>query len=121
MSDESLEERIDKPQTDTKPSLWDFFVAAYSSSRGIKVLLDTLIAGYSYAVSIGASIGFYLSTKTMGIAIKYIARVIRNPFKEHNPLGYIKRNIGQYNPFGHQKRPHFMGASLSTIGYLTGF
>ena len=118
MSEESLEGKIE--EQDTKSSLWDFFVGAYSSSRSVKVLLSALTAGYSYVASITASIGLYIAAKTIGIATKYVARFIRNPFKEHDPIEFIKKNTGQYIPWGKQRRPHFMGATLSGISYLTG-
>ena len=118
MSEESLEEIVEE---DTKFLLWDFFVGAYSSSRAVKVLLSSLVAGCSYLVSIAASIGFYLASKTVGITTKYIAKFISNPFKNYNPIDFIYKNIRSYNPFGPQRRPHFMGATLSGINYLTGF
>lgn len=115
MPEESLEEIVEK---DTKPSLWDFFVGAYSSSRAVKVLLSSLVAGCSYIASIAASVGFYLASKTVGITTKYIAKFISNPSKNYNPFRH--EYIGTYDPFGPQRRPHFMGATLSGIGYLTG-
>jgi hypothetical protein len=118
MSEESLEQRIEE---DTKSSLWDFFVAAYSSSRAVKILLSTISAGYSYIACAAASVGFYLATKTIGLTVKYITKFVINPLKNYNPIDFIYKNISSYNPFGQQKRPHFMGAALSGINYLTGF
>lgn len=118
MAAESLEKIVEE---DTKSSIWDFFVAAYSSSRAIKVLLTTLAAGYNYVACMAASVGFYLASKTVGLITKYIAKFIINPIKNYNPIDFIRKNLKSYNPLGPQRRPHFMGATLSGVGYLTGF
>jgi len=121
MSNESLEERIKDMNPSKKSSLWDFLVAAYSSSRAVKLCLTALSEGYNYIGPIAASVGFYLASKTIGLAVKYFGRIIINPFKNYNLKNFIYNNIKVYNPFGPQRRPHFMGATLSGIGYLTGF
>jgi len=119
MSKESLEERVENSKT--KFSMWDFLVAAYSSSKAVKIFLSAIFSGYSYLSSAAASVGFYLTSKTIGLATKYIAKFVINPVKNYNLADFMHKNWRSLNPIGYLKRPTLMGATLSAIAYVTGF
>lgn len=117
---ETLDDKVNETKIDKKSSIWDAMVAAYSSSKSVKILLATLTAGYNYLDCIIASSGFYLAFKTIGILAKSLVKFIVNPLKNYNPFTY--ENLRLYYPFYQKvKRPHAIGAMLSTTAYATGF
>ncbi|HZX44872.1 MAG TPA: hypothetical protein VFF28_04270 [Candidatus Nanoarchaeia archaeon] len=112
MGEESLEERIEKPR------LWDFMVAAYSASRSIRTLLNSLALGYGYIASIAASSFFYLAAKTVGLTVKYAFLSLYYNIKDYSFLRYFRNSLNNYNPFGRLRRPHLLGTTLSTIAFF---
>lgn len=117
MTNETLEEKVKNTETSSKFNPWDFLVAAYSSSKSVKLFLTSIAAGYSYISGLAAATGLYLSIKTIGLGVKYIAKLLINPFKNYNLNKFIHKNVKNYNIRGPQKRPHFMGGTLSAFNY----
>jgi len=120
MGDETLEDKVNAEKSENRFSVWDSMVAAYSSSKSIKMLFESLSAGWSYLDSIAASSILYLGLKTIGIGTKYMAKLIRNPFKNYSITKFLRENMKFYNPLA-TPRPTGIGAMLSTTTYATGF
>ena len=124
MVEDTLEERVGKSQTDTKSSIWDFLVSAYSSNKSVKIALTLIDQGYSYIGTALASGIFYLGAKTVGIMTKFITQFLTHPVRYLKNLKLnekVSETIHFYNPFGKYKRPTFMGGTLSAVTYFTGF
>ena len=122
MAQDTLEERVNSPNT--KTSIWDFLVSAYSSNKTIKIGLTLAGLGYSYTSSAIASGIFYLGAKTIGIAAKYAAQFLTHPIKYLKNFSFkdrISESADCDNPCGRYKRPTFMGSTLSAVTYFTGF
>ncbi|NQV08772.1 hypothetical protein HQ529_02890 [Candidatus Woesearchaeota archaeon] len=110
---ETLEDRVKQEEF----SIWEFLVAAYSSSRAVKIGLETAAAGYSFPVVGLFSMGFYLTAKTVGSGIKYITDLLRKPERQFNLSDMFYEAKSSYNPLGKHRRPNFMGTILSVVGY----
>ena len=110
----TLEERVEDV------TLLDSVVAAYSSSKAIKVFLAALDLGYTSASSIVLGSGVYITLKTVGLLAKYCLHFLANPIKNYSIGRFLDKHKTWYNPLS-LPRPHSIGAALSGATYLTGF
>ena len=121
MPQETLEDKVSKSD---KTNIWEFLVSAYSTNKTVKICLGLIGHGYSYLGTAIVSGIFYLSAKTLGIMTKYAAQFLTNParcLKNLDLKDKISETIKFYNPFGKYRRSTFMGGTLSTVTYFTGF
>ena len=118
MVEETLDDKVREEKGET--SVWDAMTAAYSSSKSVKVLLTTLLSGYGVLDSLLLSSGLYAGLKTVSLGVKYIAKLVANPFRNYSPRKFLRQNLKFYNPLS-TPRPTGIGAMLSTTNYMTGF
>ena len=112
----ALEDTIINDGKNTQSSIWDALVAAYSSSKAVKIGLMSL--NYSYAFA-AASLGFYAIARSIGTSVKVASKIIT--FR-YNRLKQIYNDVKDtFNPFGKVKRSTLIGGTLGSVGYITGF
>jgi len=102
-------------------TIWDYLVSAYSSSKGVKVCLSAISVGYSILGGLLAGAAFYIFSKAVGLVAKYMAEYLFSPDESEDIIEYVSARGEYYNPLGPLRRPHTLGATLSTVSYVTGF
>ena len=113
----ALEDKIIDEGKNTQSSIWDSLIAAYSSSKAVKIGLMSL--NYSYAFAAAASLGFYAIARSIGTSVKVASKIIT--FR-YNRLKQIYNDVKDtFNPFGKVKRSTLIGGTLGSVGYITGF
>ena len=107
----ALEDKLEYQGKSEQPNIWDSLVAAYSSSRAVKIGIAAL--DYSYALAAIASLGFYVAARSIGAVAKLAYKAITF---QYGSMRQIYNDVkGTYNPLGKVKRPTIIGGTLGMV------